>query len=118
MSSARNTVVAGFKCRTAIAQPGDAIISYQVNLMRTRSDERGDSEPIRLVVISLDQKRGNGCDHRCSEFDILSLWQFHGYVRSFWAESCMATSVDRCFGDLASTDNAVRLTDENGVFDD
>jgi hypothetical protein len=53
MSSARNTVVAGFKCRTAITPPGDAIISYRVNLMRTRSDQRANSEPIRLVVISL-----------------------------------------------------------------
>jgi hypothetical protein len=53
MSSARNTVVAGFKCRTAITQPGDAIISYRINPMRACSDERGDSEPIRLVVISL-----------------------------------------------------------------
>jgi hypothetical protein len=118
MSSARNTVVAGFNCRTAITQPGNAIISYRINPMRACADEHGDFEPIRLVVISLDQKRGNGCDHRCSEFDILLLWQFHGYVHTFWAESCMATSVDRCFGDLASTDNAVRLTDENGVFDD
>ena len=46
MSSARNTVVAGFNCRTAIIQPGDAIISYRVNLMRACSDERGDSEPV------------------------------------------------------------------------
>jgi hypothetical protein len=46
MSSARNTVVAGFNCRTAITQPGDAIISYRVNLMRACSDERGDSEPV------------------------------------------------------------------------
>jgi hypothetical protein len=37
MSSARNTVVAGFKCRTAITQPGDAIISYRINPMRARS---------------------------------------------------------------------------------
>jgi hypothetical protein len=53
MSSARNTVVAGSKYRTTITQPGDAIISYRVNLMRACSYERGDSEPIRLVVISL-----------------------------------------------------------------
>jgi len=46
MSSARNTVVAGSKYRTTITQPGDAIISYRVNLMRACSDERGDSEPV------------------------------------------------------------------------
>jgi hypothetical protein len=49
MSSARNTVVAGFNCRTAITQPGDAIISYRINSMRACFDVRGDSEPFRVA---------------------------------------------------------------------
>jgi hypothetical protein len=81
MSSAQNTVVAGSKCRTAITQPGDAIISYRANLMRTRSDQRADSEPVAQPSYPLIKKWNIAAIILVTQPDSLAWSALRVYVR-------------------------------------